>query len=72
MFILSIIFVISFVVFLKTISDLWGVWTDCKWWGVVWCCNEFCSLMVFLIYLGGILVVFCYTTALATEQYLEV
>lgn len=28
--------------------------------------------MVFLIYLGGILVVFGYTTAIATEQYPEV
>lgn len=34
--------------------------------------GSFLGLMVFLIYLGGILVVFGYTTAMATEQYPEV
>ena len=34
--------------------------------------GSFLGLIVFLIYLGGILVVFGYTTAMATEQYLEV
>lgn len=34
--------------------------------------GSFLGLIVFLIYLGGILVVFGYTTAIATEQYPEV
>ena len=34
--------------------------------------GSFLGLIVSLIYLGGILVVFGYTTAMATEQYLEV
>lgn len=33
--------------------------------------GSFLGLMVFLIYLGGILVVFGYTTAMATEEYPE-
>lgn len=34
--------------------------------------GSFLGLIVFLIYLGGMLVVFGYTTAIATEQYPEV
>lgn len=34
--------------------------------------GSFLGLMVFLIYLGGMLVVFGYATAMATEMYLEV
>ena len=34
--------------------------------------GSFLGLMVFLIYLGGIIVVFGYTTAMATEQYPEI
>lgn len=34
--------------------------------------GSFLGLIVFLIYLGGMLVVFGYTTAMATEQYPEV
>lgn len=33
--------------------------------------GSFLGLMVFLIYLGGMLVVFGYTTAMATEEYPE-
>lgn len=33
--------------------------------------GSFLGLMVFLVYLGGILVVFGYTTAMATEEYPE-
>lgn len=40
--------------------------------GVVNFGGSFLGLMVFLIYLGGILVVFGYTTVMATEQYPEV
>ena len=34
--------------------------------------GSFLGLIVFLIYLGGIIVVFGYTTAMATEQYPEI
>ena len=34
--------------------------------------GSFLGLIVFLIYLGGIIVVFGYTTAVATEQYSEI
>lgn len=34
--------------------------------------GSFLGLMVFLIYLGGMMVVFGYTTAIATEQYPEI
>lgn len=34
--------------------------------------GSFLGLMVFLIYLGGMMVVFGYTTAMATEQYPEI
>ena len=34
--------------------------------------GSFLGLMVFLIYLGGIIVVFGYTTAMVTEQYPEI
>ena len=34
--------------------------------------GSFLGLMVFLIYLGGMMVVFGYTTSMATEQYPEI
>ena len=34
--------------------------------------GSFLGLIAFLIYLGGMLIVFGYTTAVATEQYPEV
>ena len=34
--------------------------------------RSFLGLMVFLIYLGGMMVVFGYTTSMATEQYPEI
>lgn len=53
-----------------------GVRVNCEWWGWLWNCIEFwwilLGLMVFLIYLGGMMVVFGYTTAMATEQYPEI
>lgn len=38
---------------------------------IVVCGGTFLSLVLFLIYLGGILVVFAYSSALASEQYPE-
>lgn len=72
-FILSTIFVVGFV----------GFWNLCQFMGDLgcgeWGCGivinfdgSFLDLMVFLIYLGGMAVVFSYTTTMATEQYPEV
>nr|YP_008578464.1 NADH dehydrogenase subunit 6 [Rhinophylla pumilio]CDF66080.1 ND6 [Rhinophylla pumilio] len=76
-FILSIIFVLSFVGFSSKPSPIYGglglIVGGGAGCGVVLNFNgSFLGLMVFLIYLGGMLVVFGYTTAMATEQYPEV
>lgn len=76
-FILSTVFVISFVGFSSKPSPIYGGLGLIVGGGVG--CGivlnfggSFLGLMVFLIYLGGMLVVFGYTTAMATEQYPEV
>nr|AGK38076.1 NADH dehydrogenase subunit 6 [Ziphius cavirostris]AGK38089.1 NADH dehydrogenase subunit 6 [Ziphius cavirostris]AGK38128.1 NADH dehydrogenase subunit 6 [Ziphius cavirostris]AGK38232.1 NADH dehydrogenase subunit 6 [Ziphius cavirostris] len=76
-FIMSIIFVISFVGVSSKPSPIYGGLGLIVGGGVG--CGivlnfggSFLGLMVFLIYLGGMLVVFGYTTAMATEQYPEV
>lgn len=76
-FILSIIFVIGFVGFSSKPSPIYGglglIVSGGVGCGIVISFGgSFLGLMVFLIYLGGILVVFGYTTAIATEQYPEV
>nr|YP_220704.1 NADH dehydrogenase subunit 6 [Mystacina tuberculata]AAX50189.1 NADH dehydrogenase subunit 6 [Mystacina tuberculata] len=76
-FILSIIFVISFVGFSSKPSPIYGglglIVSGGVGCGIVISFGgSFLGLMVFLIYLGGMLVVFGYTTAMATEQYPEV
>nr|YP_009020933.1 NADH dehydrogenase subunit 6 [Tapirus indicus]AHM91918.1 NADH dehydrogenase subunit 6 [Tapirus indicus]AHM91931.1 NADH dehydrogenase subunit 6 [Tapirus indicus]AHM91944.1 NADH dehydrogenase subunit 6 [Tapirus indicus]ARM56442.1 NADH dehydrogenase subunit 6 [Tapirus indicus] len=76
-FILSIIFVISFVGFSSKPSPIYGglvlIVSGGVGCGIVMNFGgSFLGLMVFLIYLGGMLVVFGYTTAMATEQYPEV
>lgn len=76
-FILSIIFVIGFVGFSSKPSPIYGglglIVSGGVGCGIVISFGgSFLGLMVFLIYLGGILVVFGYTTAMATEQYPEV
>ena len=69
-FILSIIFVISFMGLLQNPRLFVAGGVGC---GIVLNFgSSFLGLMVFLIYLGGILVEFGYTTAIATEQYPEV
>lgn len=74
--ILSIIFVIGFVGFSSKPSPIYGgvgliVSGGIGCGIIVSFGGSFLGLIVFLIYLGGILVVFGYTTAIATEQYPE-
>lgn len=76
-FILSVIFVISFVGFSSKPSPIYGglvlIVSGAVGCGIILSFGgSFLGLMVFLIYLGGMLVVFGYTTAIATEQYPEV
>nr|YP_010455541.1 NADH dehydrogenase subunit 6 [Choeroniscus minor]UUA63172.1 NADH dehydrogenase subunit 6 [Choeroniscus minor] len=76
-FLLSIIFVLSFVGFSSKPSPIYGglglIVSGGAGCGIVMNFDgSFLGLMVFLIYLGGMLVVFGYTTAMATDQYPEV
>ena len=76
-FILSTIFVIGFVGFSSKPSPIYGglglIVSGGVGCGIVlYFGGSFLGLMVFLIYLGGMLVVFGYTTAMATEMYPEV
>uniref|UniRef100_UPI00315CE85A NAD6 n=1 Tax=Corynorhinus mexicanus TaxID=712049 RepID=UPI00315CE85A len=75
-FILSIIFVVGFAGFSSKPSPIYGgiglIVSGGVGCGIVVSLGgSFLGLMVFLIYLGGMLVVFGYTTAMATEQYPE-
>ncbi|MCQ7855576.1 NADH-quinone oxidoreductase subunit J [Salmonella enterica] len=75
--ILSTIFVVSFVGFSSKPSPIYGgvglIVSGGVGCGIVLNYGgSFLGLMVFLIYLGGILVVFGYTTAMAMEEYPEV
>nr|ALP29114.1 NADH dehydrogenase subunit 6 [Microcebus murinus] len=75
-FLLSIILVLSFMSFSSKPSPIYGG-VGLIISGAVGCSIimgfgvSFMGLMVFLIYLGGMLVVFGYTTAMATEEYPE-
>nr|WAQ70703.1 NADH dehydrogenase subunit 6 [Histiotus montanus] len=74
--VLSVIFAISFIGFSSKPSPIYGgvglvVGGGVGCGIVVSFGGSFLGLMVFLIYLGGMLVVFGYTTAMATEQYPE-
>nr|YP_007626587.1 NADH dehydrogenase subunit 6 [Pudu puda]AEP22077.1 NADH dehydrogenase subunit 6 [Pudu puda] len=76
-FILSIIFVLGFVGFSSKPSPIYGglglIVSGGVGCGMVLNFGgSFLGLMVFLIYLGGMMVVFGYTTAMATEQYPEI
>nr|UEK25589.1 NADH dehydrogenase subunit 6 [Spilogale pygmaea] len=76
-FILSVVFVMGFVGFSSKPSPIYGglalIVSGGIGCAIVLCFGgSFLGLMVFLIYLGGMLVVFGYTTAMATEQYPEV
>nr|YP_010133431.1 NADH dehydrogenase subunit 6 [Myotis petax]ALD15971.1 NADH dehydrogenase subunit 6 [Myotis petax]ALD15984.1 NADH dehydrogenase subunit 6 [Myotis petax]ALD15997.1 NADH dehydrogenase subunit 6 [Myotis petax]ALD16010.1 NADH dehydrogenase subunit 6 [Myotis petax] len=74
--VLSIIFVVGFVGFSSKPSPIYGgvglILSGAVGCGIVVSFGgSFLGLMVFLIYLGGMLVVFGYTTAMAMEQYPE-
>nr|YP_007625157.1 NADH dehydrogenase subunit 6 [Oreamnos americanus]ACI24573.1 NADH dehydrogenase subunit 6 [Oreamnos americanus] len=76
-FILSVIFVMGFVGFSSKPSPIYGglglIVSGGVGCGIVLNFGgSFLGLMVFLIYLGGMMVVFGYTTAMAIEQYPEV
>lgn len=76
-FILGVMFVVSFVGFSSKPSPIYGglglIVGGGLGCGIVMSSGgPFLGLMVFLIYLGGMLVVFGYTTAIAMEQYPEV
>lgn len=75
--ILSVIFMIGFVGFSSKPSPIYGgvglIVSGGFGCGIVVSFGgSFLGLIVFLIYLGGMLVVFGYTTAIAIEQYPEV
>nr|YP_009144150.1 NADH dehydrogenase subunit 6 [Nyctalus noctula]YP_009564184.1 NADH dehydrogenase subunit 6 [Nyctalus plancyi]AKG50078.1 NADH dehydrogenase subunit 6 [Nyctalus noctula]QAX91548.1 NADH dehydrogenase subunit 6 [Nyctalus plancyi] len=75
--VLSVIFVIGFAGVSSKPSPIYGgvglIVSGAVGCGIVVSAGgSFLGLMVFLIYLGGMLVVFGYTTAMATEQYPEV
>ena len=76
-FILSVIFVIGFVGFSSKPSPIYGglglIVSGGVGCGIVLNFGgSFLGLIVFLIYLGGMMVVFGYTTAMDTEQYPEI
>nr|YP_009300396.1 NADH dehydrogenase subunit 6 [Urocitellus richardsonii]YP_010234565.1 NADH dehydrogenase subunit 6 [Urocitellus parryii]AKL82676.1 NADH dehydrogenase subunit 6 [Urocitellus richardsonii]QTA72908.1 NADH dehydrogenase subunit 6 [Urocitellus parryii] len=75
-YLLSMLFVLGFVGFSSKPSPIYGglglIVSGGIGCGVVlYFGGSFLGLMVFLIYLGGMLVVFGYTTAMATEEYPE-
>nr|QIP52497.1 NADH dehydrogenase subunit 6 [Cynopterus brachyotis] len=76
-FILSTMFVVGFLGFSSKPSPIYGgvglIISGGVGCGIVMNFDgSFLGLMVFLIYLGGMMVVFGYTTAMATELYPEV
>nr|QLD22305.1 NADH dehydrogenase subunit 6 [Hadrosciurus spadiceus] len=75
-YLLSMLFVLGFLGFSSKPSPIYGglglIISGGIGCGIVLCLGgSFLGLMVFLIYLGGMLVVFGYTTAMATEEYPE-
>nr|YP_009368112.1 NADH dehydrogenase subunit 6 [Lepilemur petteri]ADP68165.1 NADH dehydrogenase subunit 6 [Lepilemur petteri]ADP68477.1 NADH dehydrogenase subunit 6 [Lepilemur petteri] len=77
MFLLSVVFVLGFMSFSSKPSPIYGG-VGLVVSGAVGCVivmgfgGSFVGLMMFLVYLGGMLVVFGYTTAMATEEYPEI
>nr|YP_009184229.1 NADH dehydrogenase subunit 6 [Bradypus pygmaeus]ALF62855.1 NADH dehydrogenase subunit 6 [Bradypus variegatus]ALO62194.1 NADH dehydrogenase subunit 6 [Bradypus pygmaeus] len=77
MYMLSVVFVVGFVGFSCKPSPIYGglglvVGGGVGCGMVVGFGGSFLGLVVFLVYLGGMLVVFGYTTAMAIEEYPEV
>nr|AKP94168.1 NADH dehydrogenase subunit 6 [Dremomys pyrrhomerus] len=75
-YLLSMLFVLGFVGFSSKPSPIYGglglIVSGGVGCGIIlYFGGSFLGLMVFLIYLGGMLVVFGYTTAMATEEYPE-
>nr|APC60833.1 NADH dehydrogenase subunit 6 [Thrichomys apereoides] len=75
-YVFSIIFVIGFIGFSVKPSPVYGglalVVSGGVGCGIIMSCGgSFLGLVVFLVYLGGMMVVFAYTTAMAMEQYPE-
>nr|YP_009865029.1 NADH dehydrogenase subunit 6 [Sundasciurus altitudinis]QKE47071.1 NADH dehydrogenase subunit 6 [Sundasciurus altitudinis] len=75
-YLLSALFVLGFVGFSSKPSPIYGglglIVSGGIGCGIVlYFGGSFLGLMVFLIYLGGMMVVFGYTTAMATEEYPE-
>nr|AIG23485.1 NADH dehydrogenase subunit 6 [Phascolosorex dorsalis] len=75
-FVLSLLLVFGFVAFASKPSPVYGGLSLVVSGGlgcaiVVSLNNTFLGLVVFLVYLGGMLVVFGYTAAMATEEYPE-
>nr|AAM46177.1 NADH dehydrogenase subunit 6 [Trichosurus caninus] len=75
-FLFSVLFIFGFVAFASKPSPIYGGLSLVVSGGlgsaiVVSLGNTFLGLVVFLVYLGGMLVVFGYTSAMATEEYPE-
>nr|WAK99103.1 NADH dehydrogenase subunit 6 [Trichosurus caninus] len=75
-FLFSVLFIFGFVAFASKPSPIYGGLSLVVSGGlgsaiVVSLENTFLGLVVFLVYLGGMLVVFGYTSAMATEEYPE-
>lgn len=75
-YLLSVLFVLGFVGFSSKPSPIYGglglIVSGGVGCGIVmYFGGSFLGLIVFLIYLGGMLVVFGYSTAMATEEYPE-
>lgn len=75
-YLLSVLFILGFVGFSSKPSPIYGglglIVSGGIGCGIVlYFGGSFLGLIVFLIYLGGMLVVFGYTTAMATEEYPE-
>nr|AIG23368.1 NADH dehydrogenase subunit 6 [Parantechinus apicalis]CBJ55413.1 NADH dehydrogenase subunit 6 [Parantechinus apicalis] len=75
-FVLSLLLIFGFVAFASKPSPVYGGLSLVASGGlgcaiVVSLNNTFLGLVVFLVYLGGMLVVFGYTAAMATEEYPE-
>nr|ARH02659.1 NADH dehydrogenase subunit 6 [Exilisciurus exilis] len=75
-YLLSVLFILGFIGFSSKPSPIYGglglIVSGGVGCGIIlYFGGSFVGLLVFLVYLGGMLVVFGYTTAMATEEYPE-